>query len=492
MARIFISYRRKESDIWVGRLADELRRHFPPDEIFQDVTSIDPGAPFKQVLKRALESAAAMLVVIGPQWLTATDRLGRRRLEQPGDWVRQEVAESLRRPGVRVFPLLVNGAEPPAEEDLPEPLKPLVERQAFELSVRHWVHDVAQLVHTLRRVYEDTAREEERKRREFEERAAREDARRRKEVEQATTPARPHRSEKISALTAAPKGPPGKKISALTPAPEALPPGNRIAALATAEGPSPAETAAVPTRLASRTEFRDADGPLMVVIPAGEFMMGSPVGEEGRYDREGPQHKVTIPRSFAVGKYQVTFDERDACVATGRCTHKPGDQGWGRGRRAVINVSWEDAQAFVSWLSKRTGKHYRLLSEAEWEYAARAGTTTRYPWGDEPGSNRANFRDSGSPWSDKQTAPVGSFEANAFGLHDMIGNVWEWVQDCFNRSYRSAPADGAAWESGDCGLRMLRGGSWLDSPTLARSAYRLKLEPGFRSSDVGIRVARTL
>jgi TIR domain len=163
MARIFISYRREDSDIWVSRLVDELRRHFPPDEVFQDIVSIDPGANFRDTLEKALGSAAVMLAIIGRGWLSATDKQGRRRLDLPGDFVRLEVAESLRRPGVRVFPILVNGAEMPSEEDLPEPLKPLHRRHAFELTVRHWHNDVAELVQTLKRVQglSDDRREEE-------------------------------------------------------------------------------------------------------------------------------------------------------------------------------------------------------------------------------------------------------------------------------------------------------------------------------------------
>ncbi len=151
-SRIFISYRREDSDIWVGRLADELRKHFPAQRIFVDIASIDPGADFVTALEQALASAAAMLVVIGPRWLSATDRQGRKRLDSPSDFVRQEIAESLRRAGVRVFPLLVNGADMPADEDLAEPLKPLARRQAFELTVRHWANDVAQFVVVLKGV----------------------------------------------------------------------------------------------------------------------------------------------------------------------------------------------------------------------------------------------------------------------------------------------------------------------------------------------------
>ena len=136
------------------------------------------------------------------------------------------------------------------------------------------------------------------------------------------------------------------------------------------------------------------------------------------------------------------------------------DRGWGRGNRPVINVSWKDAQSYVRWLSQRTGHRYSLPSESEWEYVARAGTDTRYSWGDEIGRNRANCDGCGSRWDDEQTAPVGSFSPNAWGVHDMHGNVWEWVEDCWNDSYVGAPSDGSAWESGECGYRVLRGGSW--------------------------------
>ena len=232
--------------------------------------------------------------------------------------------------------------------------------------------------------------------------------------------------------------------------------------------------------------------PKMVVVPAGSFMMGSPGSEEGRFDHEGPVHQVTIPKPFAVGVYEVTFDEWDACRRAGGCTHNPEDDGWGRGSRPVINVSWDDAQEYVRWLSQKTGETYRLLSESEWEYTARAGTQTRYWWGDEIGTNRANCDGCGSRWDDEQTAPVGSFSANAFGLYDVHGNVYERFGDCWNDSYRGAPTDGSVWESGDCGRWVLRGGSWLNGPRLLRSADRIRDATGGRSTLVGFRVARTI
>ena len=189
--------------------------------------------------------------------------------------------------------------------------------------------------------------------------------------------------------------------------------------------------------------FRDCADvcPEMVVVPAGSFTMGSPANEKDRSAEEGPQRKVTIAKPFAVGKFEVTFAEWDACVAAKACTKAEGkakDEGWGRGKRPVINVSWDDiTNEYLPWLSKKTSKSYRLLTEAEWEYAARAGTTTRYSFGDEFSNAKAN-NDKG------KTVDVGQYPANAFGLHDLHGNAWEWVQDCYRDTYAGAPTDGTA------------------------------------------------
>ena len=209
----------------------------------------------------------------------------------------------------------------------------------------------------------------------------------------------------------------------------------------------------------------------MVSIPAGEFRMGS--GARDAEDREKPVHRVAVP-AFKLGKYEVTFAQWDACVADGGCNgYSPDDDGWGRGNRPVFVVSWDDVQSFIDWLNGRTGGNYRLPSEAEWEYAARAGSTTKYSWGDDIGNNLANCVRwyCGDRWD--YTAPVGSFPANAWGLHDMHGNVSEWVQDCWNDSYEGAPTDGSAWTSGDCSWRVFRGGSWGDYAGNLRSAYRI-------------------
>jgi formylglycine-generating enzyme required for sulfatase activity len=243
--------------------------------------------------------------------------------------------------------------------------------------------------------------------------------------------------------------------------------------------------------------FRDklsdgSEGPEMVVIPAGTFMMGSPDSESDRYDDEGPVHEVTIARAFALGRHPLTFEEYDRfCVATGR--EHPGDEDWGRGRLPLINASWDDAVAYCAWLSTETGRAYRLPSEAEWEYACRAGTTTIRWWGDEVGEDRANFGNWGNEWGGKQTSLVDAFAANPFGLNDMLGNVHEWVQDCSHDNYEGAPADGSAWleaSGGDCGRRVIRGGSWFDRPWLVRSANRLRHTPSHRSGLIGFRLAQ--
>ena len=241
--------------------------------------------------------------------------------------------------------------------------------------------------------------------------------------------------------------------------------------------------------------FRDcAECPEMVVVPSGSFMMGSPSTEAGRYGEEGPRHRVRIDYRFAVGVYEVTFAQWDACANAGGCGgYVPVDNGWGRGNRPVIMVSWNDAQSYVRWLSEMTGERYRLLSESEWEYVARAGTTTRYNWSNEIGNSRGNCDGCGSRWDKAKTAPVGSFSANAWGLYDVHGNVWEWVGDCWNGSYTGAPADGSAWARGDCAKRVLRGGSWLDDPRQLRSAIRVQFSTDLRSLyyNFGFRVARS-
>jgi formylglycine-generating enzyme required for sulfatase activity len=232
--------------------------------------------------------------------------------------------------------------------------------------------------------------------------------------------------------------------------------------------------------------------PTMVVVPAGKFTMGSPVRERDRAESEGPQHEVTIAKVFAVGRTEVTFAEWDACVSAGACANVS-DNTWGRGNQPVINVSWDDAKGYIAWLSRVTGKEYRLLTEAEWEYAARAGATTVYSWGNEIGKDNGNCSRCGSKWDLKLTAPVGSFKANAFGLYDMHGNVWEWCEDVWHNNYDGAPVDGTAWvQGGDAGTSVVRGGSWNNGPSNLRAASRFGYSSDERYGNIGFRLARTL
>jgi len=249
--------------------------------------------------------------------------------------------------------------------------------------------------------------------------------------------------------------------------------------------------------------FRDGDAPWcpeLVVIPAGSFLMGSPPDEEERQDAEGPQHRVIIAR-FAIGKYAVTFAEYDHfCEVAKR--EKPADEGWGRGRQPVINVSWRDAQAYVKWLSQDTGQSYRLPTEAEWEYACRAGTTTPFSFGRTISPTQANYDGNytyanGAKGTYRQrTVAVGSLPANPWGLHEMHGNVWEWVEDIWHGDYSGAPIDGSAWTDRE-GIysgsnRVVRGGSWFDDPGGCRSAGRSRSGPDNRGGWLGFRLARTL
>ena len=239
--------------------------------------------------------------------------------------------------------------------------------------------------------------------------------------------------------------------------------------------------------------FRDcSECPEMVALPAGRFLMGASPNElDGLRQGYGwprlgePQHWVEINEPFAVGVFEVTFAEWDACVHAGGCDVVSSDKGWGRDRRPVILVSWHDTLDYVWWLSERSGKRYRLLSEAEWEYAARAGTVTGYHFGSALKAEHANFGGAG-------TLPVGSFPPNRFGLHDMHGNVWEWVQDCPNDSYSGAPSDGRAWEAGFCPWRIIRGGAWNAPPIQLRSSARDAEPTARRKSNVGFRIARSL
>lgn len=258
----------------------------------------------------------------------------------------------------------------------------------------------------------------------------------------------------------------------------------------------PDAAAAGPQQALPGETFRDCPDvcPQMVVVPAGSFTMGS------SEFHEGPPHQVTIGKPFAVGKLEVTFAEWEACVAANGCKSNRDRidmawraKGWARGDHPVVSVTWGDAKAYATWLSRKTGKSYRLLTEAEWEYAARAGSATAYSWGDGVGEGNANCDGCGSKW-DNGPAPAGSFKPNAFGVHDMHGNVWEWVEDCFHAEFDGAPGDGSAWTA-DCTYpddRVHRGGAFLHGPSVLRATVRNNYKADSWANGVGFRIARAL
>jgi len=253
--------------------------------------------------------------------------------------------------------------------------------------------------------------------------------------------------------------------------------------VAASQTPPPPTTPAAPI---PGEIFRDcADCPELVVVPAGEFTMGS-----GETVYEKPEHKVVIASPFAIGRREVTFEEWDRCFAAGGCKYSPDDHGWGRGPRPVIDVSWDDAKTFLTWLAQTTRRPYRLPSEAEWEFAARAGTNSRFWWGRST-TTSAVCEDCSSP-PPRQTMPTGSIRPNGFGLFDVAGNAAEWVEDCWNESYRGAPVDGSPWSAGQCRQRALRGGSFANTMNMVRPAARFRYDQDVRYYANGFRVARDL
>jgi|CXWL01.1.fsa_nt_gi formylglycine-generating enzyme required for sulfatase activity len=458
MSKIFINYRRKDSAPYAGRLYDRLAVHFGHDHVFMDIDQIELGEVFDQVIQEKLAAVQVAVVLIGEHWLDIADANGQRRLDHPDDWVRLEIAALLER-NIRVIPVLVGGATMPKSTQLPECLVPLTRRQAIEITDHRFHTDADKLIKAL---------------------------------------------EKIM-------GVPTPSLPPVRPDPPKIPYAAIFAAVAIIlaafalfhyspwitqdtdtqisqpVAPEPEEWVAKQSTVEPPSETRLPFEPKMVSILPGKFLMGS-----ADYDDEKPQHEVTIAYAFEISKYEVTFDEYDVFAkAANRAL--PDDRGWGRGKRPVINVTFDDAQAYVQWLSNKTGKQYRLPTEAEWEYAARAGTQTAYWWGNDIGKNNAVCDGCGSQWDNKQTAPVGSFKPNVFGLYDTAGNVWEWTQDCWHENYQNAPNNGSAWMDANgsvCGRRVVRGGSWYSDPQYLRSAFR-----GWNFADgasyyLGFRIAR--
>ncbi|MBN3756800.1 SUMF1/EgtB/PvdO family nonheme iron enzyme [Paraburkholderia sp. Tr-20389] len=277
--------------------------------------------------------------------------------------------------------------------------------------------------------------------------------------------------------------PPHPAAAAPTPAPAPAPQAAPKAAATPAPAPTPA-----PAHAAAGGESKDcAACPMMVSLPAGSFTMGSNSDDPS----EKPPHRVTISAPFAIGKYEVTVEQWNACADVNGCPKLATESNSVKNAPAR-DLSWDDAQAYVKWLSKVTGKTYRLPTEAEWEYADRAGTTTKYWWGDSMRKGMANCKDCGDPYHKEAPEPVGSYAANPNGLHDMNGSVWEWVGDCWHNSYQGAPNDGHAWDAPGCNMRVIRGGSWREGGDYMLTSTRFKYSQSVRQSQDGFRVVKEL
>jgi formylglycine-generating enzyme required for sulfatase activity len=542
--KIFINYRRDDVPGDARGIREALVSEFGKQAVFMDVDNLLAGQRFDKELEKALAQCDALIAVMGPRWM---ELLAARTTSGERDYVREEIAAALKR-GITVIPVRVGRegtmAALPRADQLPEDIRELVLHQKQDVAHERFGRDMVELVSALRAVRAASAPPKPWGKIAGGAGAALAAAlavawvsgvmplgpstpqpavttagsgtgatssalstppdtgAAQRAAEDAAT-AKRMAAEKAAAEAAAKEKLERDAVDAKRMADEkAAAEKQRVAMLAAEEDKKRAEaarkTAAVPQ---PGETFRDCADvcPEMVVVPAGEFTMGSPESETERSKDEGPQHQVTIPKPFAVGKYEVTFAEWDACVAAGGCKHKPGDESWGRGKRPVINVSWDDVtKEYLPWLNKKTGKTYRLLTEAEWEYAARAGATTAFSTGKTITPDQANF-DSNYTYGGSakgkfraKTIDVGSFDHNDFGLYDMHGNVWEWVQDCYRDSYIGAPKDGtAAIETANCS-RVLRGGSWGSGPRYLRAAIRDWIGSGLRYLDLGFRVALSL
>ena len=432
MAEIFISYRRQDTKAIAGRIFDRLEARFGRDAVFMDIDSIPPGVDFHEWLNENVARAAVVLVLIGHGWIDARDERGHRRLENPNDFVRIEIEAALGRK-IPVVPLLIDGAPFPRVDELPASLQPLTRRNAAFLDAgRDFNVHIARLIAGVEAFLNKGKSE--------------------------------GRIEIAAPFVTNPKG-------------RLFLPG------------------------AGKTEwFKDVEnGPEMVVVPSGRFMMGSPKDEPQRESwkagTESPQHEVTIPKPFAIGRCAVTRGQFAAFVAakghemeggayvwTGKeWTMDPSkswrDPGFAQDdSHPVVCVNWNDAQAYIEWLSQASGASYRLPSEAEWEYVCRAGSVTPFWWGTSITPDQANYDGSAEPYKGggkkgeyrKRTVSARSFEANPWGLYQVHGNVLEWCEDLWHDSYADKPESlkmtGGAWTAGDSGPRVLRGGSWGDFP----------------------------
>jgi formylglycine-generating enzyme required for sulfatase activity len=517
-SRIFISYRRENAAYPVGRLAHDLRQHFPGDQVFQDIASIDPGVDFGEALQQGLDACAAVLIVIDPKWLTVSDRQGRRRLDVPDDWVRHEVAESLRRPNVRVFPVLLE-TEMPSAEELPEPLRPLTRRQAFPLTARHWTNDVAQLVGALRKVSgvalvfdaktPSAAFGAGLSQSALKGHHANEGEGTGGSAHLATEPEQQDQSIKTEVQIGRPRTDgwlSRNKVrwvfgavatfAALLGAGFAFfhwnLPWTRPIAI---HGPKPLY---MPFKTGD--VFQEcAECPEMVVIVPDPTVLPTDM----------PASEAQKMKPYAIGKFEITRAQfRASGVQPGRGCYPQMRKGLDEKLNAehpgfeqgadhpVVCISRNEIQGYLAWLNKQNGLKlaYRLPAQSEWDIAARGGASAWQYWGEDNDQAceygnvfdrtaaqtfavSANYQCSDGY---AYTAPVGQFKPNALGLHDTIGNVWEWLEDCGRSRGRE-----------DCVFRVAVGGSW--APGIMDDYRRFYFtSTDTRQDYLGFRVARTL
>jgi formylglycine-generating enzyme required for sulfatase activity len=493
--KIFVNYRRDDERAFAARIRDRLAQVFGASNVFMDVDNLLAGQRFDKELERALGECDVFIAVIGPRWV---ELLRSRAKGDERDYVREEIAAALQR-GIIVIPVLIERTPLPRSSQLPADIQEMVLHQKHDITHEHFGRDVEALIAAIRVVRRSLKGE------------VREDggppALRISAVAaiglslvagavawQLDLLPRGRRNDVIVPTIATPPAPPSSPkrkdpASAITL--------TRCSGIEITVGQN--ERRCFEPGAGKREHFKDCPTcPEMVVVPAGTFTMGSPPSEPERSNDEA-QVRVSIAEPFAVGRFAVTFDEWDACVAGGGCNgYKPAEQGWGRGERPVINVNWDDAKAYAAWLSRKTGKTYRLLSEAEREYVTRASTTTPFWWGSSITPKQANYDgnytyEGGSKGEYRQrTVPVDSFEPNPWGLYNVHGNVWEWTEDCWNDSNIGNPGDGRARSTGiTCTQRMVRGGSWNWVASGLRSAVRLRWLAVDRDYVRGFRLART-
>ncbi len=454
--KIFISYRRADSQWAAARLHDTLANAFPDDHLFMDVEHIAPGQDFVDVLADQVGACDVFLALVGPDWLKQSNDAGVRRLDDPDDFVRIEIASALTRAETLTIPVLLDGASPPTEDALPDDLAPLARRQFLRLTHEGFRSEVQQLVEAIR--------------------------------------------ERLSAAPAP------KPASAKKPFNWRIPAGLAAAALVVVAGyfgwlaaTAPPDPSGTPD-LASFKECENC--PEMIAIPAGSYMMGSAPNDPFRSESEGSQRRMTIPR-FALAATELTRLEYDVCAEAEACEKLP-RHGPTKAGDPATHIRWVDAQAYVAWLNTQVpGEPYRLPSESEWEYAARAGTTTIFPWGDEPDRAYANLGrevccigSAEGPDKWKGVAPVAQFKPNPWGLYDMMGNLSEWMQDVYESDLSDGPTNGEPyfWEGDNRWARrhVLKGGGYSDRPWQTRPAARQSNDREWVLGGYGMRVARDM